>query len=111
MKLLRIHELEAGMVLTESACAAQGQLLLPAATRLNDKHIKVLKAWGVTKVKVEGKEPGLDRLHSGEAAEQFRAIQHDLDERFGDTVRNPVMEEIRRVAEIQIQKRIIKGIA
>ena len=54
MATLDTGELRSGMVLTEAVRNAQGTLLLSAGRTLTDKDIRVLKAWGVGEVAVDG---------------------------------------------------------
>lgn len=51
-----IEELEEGMVLAEDIKGSQGNLLLTAGVALTEKHIRVMKTWGISLVQIEGEE-------------------------------------------------------
>ena len=56
MPILAVTQLEKDMVLCKDVKSMQGRLLLNAGTILDDKHIKIMKTWGITVAAVEGEE-------------------------------------------------------
>jgi len=83
-----LGDVEAGMVLREPAVNHQGQVLLPKGASIAEKHLRILKTWGVLTVDVEGDEDPAPSVDSGEEAERLRA-------------------RYRRVADDPVQKRIL----
>jgi len=56
MGILNIKEVKAGMKISQPVGNYQGQLLLPSGTVLSDRHLKLLKTWGIVELHVEGIE-------------------------------------------------------
>lgn len=54
MGSVNLSDIQTGMTLAEDLCGANGRFLLPAGTVLDDKHLRVMKIWGVTAAEVEG---------------------------------------------------------
>jgi len=98
MGVLSLSELEAGMVLEQPLFNSKGLMLLPAGTRLTEKHLATLKRWGVRQAAIEG--IGRERLTDDAAAhldpELLEAIDSALDEKFtsGD---DEIMAEVKRI--------------
>lgn len=65
-----VEELEEGMVLAEDIKGSQGNLLLTAGVSLTDKHIRVMKTWGISMVEIEGEE---EVAYTPEQFEQAKA--------------------------------------
>lgn len=105
MHRVRLDELEPGMVTAQPVHNLQGILLLGEGAVLTDRTIQVLKTWGVPSVYVRdgGGSGGGDEGTDGELS---RTIQEALDRKFSRVPDHPVMREIRRVAAIQIRKRL-----
>jgi putative nucleotidyltransferase with HDIG domain len=53
MSTVPIGELQIGSVLSADVKSKQGRLLLVAGTKLEDRHIKILKTWGVYEAPVD----------------------------------------------------------
>ncbi|PIP80873.1 MAG: hypothetical protein COW84_02885 [Gammaproteobacteria bacterium CG22_combo_CG10-13_8_21_14_all_40_8] len=58
MQKIKIDDAELEMVVAEQVKGAKGQLLLAQGTVLTEKHIRVMKTWGVTSLMIEGGEDG-----------------------------------------------------
>ena len=54
MAFILIDELEIGQALAEDLLSSKGQLMLPAGTKLTEKHIRVFKNRGIEEVEVKG---------------------------------------------------------
>ena len=50
-------ELRAGMTLAAPVHDRSGRLLIPAGMTLQDKHLRVLRAWGVSEVRIQDGDP------------------------------------------------------
>ncbi|MEE9465719.1 MAG: hypothetical protein V3W14_09145 [Candidatus Neomarinimicrobiota bacterium] len=53
MGIINIEDLQAGMVLAKDVTEARGQVLLTAGQTVQDNHLRIFKAWGVTEADVE----------------------------------------------------------
>ncbi len=54
MKNINVSELIEGMVLSKDAVDIRGRVILSAGNYIKDKHIKIFKSWGISKVCIEG---------------------------------------------------------
>lgn len=54
MSLLAMDQIEPGMVLDKDALDRNGRVLLRADTELNEKHLRMLKSWGVEHLDIQG---------------------------------------------------------
>ncbi|MBF0611662.1 MAG: hypothetical protein G8345_07080 [Magnetococcales bacterium] len=52
MAILPLNQVAAGMVVAKDVLDMSGRLLLGRATIVTEKHIKILKTWGITEVHV-----------------------------------------------------------
>ena len=89
------------MVVAQNVTNKHGNTLLAKGSELSEKHITVLKAWGMTEVDVEG----VDRAQverekiEGLPAEAVASIKKELKELFPDFGDDPLMQEIYRVVK------------
>lgn len=60
MPLYAIDDLEIGMILSKDIKDRTGRTLLTADMALQEKHIKILKTWGISVVEVQGDEAQAD---------------------------------------------------
>ena len=104
MICLKIDEVKFGMILAESVYNQQDLLLLEQGVSLTKKRIWMLKTWGVDEVCVKGKPRG--DAKNAETAEMAakEAIENELKDKFADVADDPVMLEIMKVANRQLQK-------
>ena len=54
MANLNIDSIQAGMVLAADVQDRQGRVLLREGMELNDKHIRMLKTWGINLIDIVG---------------------------------------------------------
>lgn len=54
MGMIRLEDLKLGMQLSEELLSSNGRFLLPKGTVLEEKHLRILKIWGVTEAEVSG---------------------------------------------------------
>ncbi len=103
MTVVRINELQVGMEVAEPVKSNQGVTLIRRSVVLTDKHLKILKAWGITEVTViEGdgdetvSDDGVENLVDIEATED---VQKHVDFLFQKTDKNvPFIQELYRLA-------------
>ncbi len=55
MKIIKLEELEPGMVLARDVKGRFGRGLLLSGNMVTEKHIKIFQSWGITEVIVEKK--------------------------------------------------------
>jgi hypothetical protein len=101
MGILNINELKEGMVLAADVKNKHGNIMIRQGMTLSEKHIMLLKAWGVTEADVEGADR--DQLHQEEmktvSPEVIEAIEKNLREFFPPLEGNEIMSEIYRIAK------------
>ncbi len=56
MPRIALSKAETGMIVTEDVKGPKGQPLLGSGVELNEKHLRILKTWGVQHITVEGEE-------------------------------------------------------
>jgi hypothetical protein len=86
------------MELTREVCNAQGMCLLMAGTVLTARHLKMLRAWGVTQVVIAGRPGAPERPARATDGRDRQALTAELQRMFGTLVDDPRMAEIFRVA-------------
>jgi hypothetical protein len=100
MGILNINELKEGMVVAADVKNKHGNIMIRQGLALTEKHIMLLKAWGITEAGVEGFDR--DQLHQEEmktvSPEVIEAIEKNLCEIFPPFEGNPIMSEIYRIA-------------
>lgn len=94
------------MVLAESACDTAGRMLLGAGTTVEERHIKILRTWGVVEVSVEGEgdgeeadtiAPEIRKLATAYVKRQFQGFRPG---EFGkETMRRVAMRKALRLAK------------
>jgi len=106
--IIPIQEASAGMVLRESVKDSIGRILLPAGAELAERHIEKLQSWGIENIDIEPQDTGEDAGNLlgklGEtAANEFREkLGPILDARFKGIKEDPLMDDLRQLAEEHI---------
>lgn len=59
MTYLRLEQIELGMITASDVCDRRGKLLIKKEISLTQKHLRTLKAWGVSEVAVTRQMPDL----------------------------------------------------
>jgi hypothetical protein len=57
MALVEIDSLVPGMKVGKDVVESSGQTLLRSGTEINEKHLRILRSWGVQQVDIEGDKP------------------------------------------------------
>lgn len=95
-----------GMTVAKSVFTIQDALLLKSNVQLTEKSIYMLKSWGVRELWVDGTaEDGIAVQVNTETALRD-TIDESLRIKFSETLPDPVMEEIMRVAGNLLEKRL-----
>ena len=103
MRRILLKEACAGMSLATDAVNAQQMLLLKKGTALTEKSLQMLKSWGVETVCIAQSET--EDSETPGPADNSAAVQEELLSQFADTVENPIMAEICRVAAEIVHER------
>lgn len=89
MAKLTIGDIEAGMILASDVKDRAGRVLLKSGIELVEKHLKILKSWGVVQVEIAGGErvtayqmviehhPELQQEAEGIVKELFRHVDSE----------------------------------
>lgn len=112
MGKVSIDDLDSGMVLAADAIANDGRVLLKAGASVTQKHIGVLKAWGLLELDVAGvsrEEIEANSIAKVERA-QWEAAQAQVRHRFRhmDTSYPPVAE-LLYITTLRRLERIFQG--
>ncbi len=108
MALLEIDSLTPGMKVGKDVVEASGQVLLRTGTEITEKHLRVLRSWGIQQVEIEGPKPPdnedsllaratpavLDRVHAT-VATRFRHAD-PAHPGIAELMRLAVLDELRQ---------------
>ncbi len=99
MSIIRIHDLQAGMILSEDVYDINSRLLLSKGTKIESPHIRIFKMWGIAEVNIAGvgkndEQPGpvVDPGFMEEVWENTKFIFKHTD------FKHPAVDEIFRIA-------------
>ena len=101
MALLDIDSLTPGMKVGKDVIEASGQVLLRSGTEITEKHLRVLRSWGIQQIDIEGPKPpdSEDALLARATPAMLAGAQAIVDERFHHTdAAHPAIVELRRLA-------------
>jgi hypothetical protein len=107
MHLIDLNKAKPGMTLAKSVSTLQDQLLLKSDVRLTEKNIHILKSWGIQEIWID-EEAGESAAASMDSGNELRAsIDEALRAKFSETLSDPLMEEILRIAGNLLEKRLL----
>ncbi len=108
MLLINLDEAKPGMVLVKPVYTLQDVLLLKSGVQLSEKNIHVLRSWGIQEIWVEGVS---DESRS-ERVKQENELRDSIDKalrlKFSESLPDPVMEEIMRIAGNLLERRFLE---
>jgi hypothetical protein len=105
--IIAIDEIKVGMVLSDDVINPQGLVLIKKGVQLTDKHIKVLKRWGITSISItDFADAAADTRPSTEIIqEKLAEIEAQLESRFAGCEHSEIMMNIKRcVHEYQVDR-------
>lgn len=111
MGMIKTELLKIGMTLTEPVKNFQDGLILTSGTVLTEKHLKALKAWGITEVQVNaelkaGQEDSIEVLLDQTDVEMRQRIEEEVNRLFQKCDReDPVIQELMRLVVLQELKK------
>jgi HD-like signal output (HDOD) protein len=98
MALMKVEKLMPGMVLSEDVIGANARLLLTKGLELGDKHLRILKMWGVFEVFVDAPDSD-DSNDALTDSEHFGMISEDVKKKFSNLDSgHPAISEILRLS-------------
>jgi hypothetical protein len=114
MGIINIEDIKPGMILKKELRDRSGLVLLSAGQEVTEKHLKILKMWGITEAEILGVEreeaasrvtSQIDPLMLQEAEAKFREEFRHAD------LKNPFMNELFRLLILRkvLQKSGEKG--
>ncbi len=107
MAKLKIDQLQAGMVVTADVKNIDDVLLVPAGCTLSERHIRILRTWGIPEAHVKtGREEGTgSQIGESSAVELPPELIQKIKARFWDLDEaNAVHQEILRLVLRREQK-------
>jgi hypothetical protein len=108
MNLIDLDNAKPGMTLAKSVYTQQEVLLLKPDVRLTEKNILILKSWGIHQIWIDDAagENVVVRMSPEHEIRTF--IDDELRAKFSETLPDPLMEEILRIAGNLLEKRLLK---
>ena len=101
MGILNINDIKEGMTLAADVKNKHGNIMIKQGMSLSEKHIMLLKAWGIAEADVEGFNR--EQLHQEEmktvSPEVIEAIEKELSDFFPPLEGNEIMSEIYRITK------------
>jgi hypothetical protein len=111
MGILNINDLKEGMTLAADVKNKHGNIMIRQGMTLSEKHIMLLKAWGIAEADVDGFNR--DQLHKDEiktvSPEVIEVIEKELHEFFPPLEGNEIMSEIYRITKKLKIKQIMES--
>ena len=98
MQEITVVDARSDMILAADVIHDHQTLLLRKGVALNDKNIKILKSWGITRIKVNSDPHPEDGAAPADPIAFIEAIEDRMNHRFGETDGNEIKNEIQRVA-------------
>ena len=101
MGILNINDLKEGMTLAADVKNKHGNIMIRQGMTLSEKHIMLLKAWGISDADVDGFDR--DQLNEEEmktvSPEVIEVIENELRAFFPSLEGNEIMSEIYRITK------------
>lgn len=105
MHLIDLDKAKPGMALAKPVSTLQDRLLLKQDVVLTEKNIHILKSWGIREIWIV-EQAGEEAAESKNPENEIRAsIDEALRAKFSETLSDPLMDEIMRIAGNLLEKR------
>lgn len=99
MGIIRINELQPGMVLADEVRDISGRLLLGKGKTIQPSHFKTFKIWGVTEVNIRGNNDDKEEIKPNFDPEQYEKIKETTQQVFCySDLEHPAIKEIFRLS-------------
>ncbi len=112
MGLINITALKEGMVLAEDVRDRNGRFIAASATALTDKHIRILKMWGVVEANIQGvtKEEVEQQLTEDIDSATLEAAEKLTRDRFAlNDIEHPAVRELYHLCVARKAREILQG--
>ncbi len=109
MGVINLEDIEAGMILDRDIVNRNGLVLLKAADQITEKHLRILKMWGITEADIKGieKEAILDRAAAEIDPRLLEEATTKSQEIFRHTDReHPFIKELLRLVTLHLLRRL-----
>lgn len=109
--VIKFESLQAGMVLAGPVLNHHGAVVLPAGSTVEEKHLRLLKLWGVAEVDVAGQEePSAEKVEVDLRLDPALAGENDaVDERFRYVQDQELMMALKAEVKRHLLRRIAPG--
>jgi hypothetical protein len=110
MGMVLLDDLRPGMLVGLDVLDSAGQVLLRQGMQLTERHLRVLRAWGVSQVDIEGAGAGLQEAAVVATQEQQEEIQRRINRLFlKANLDHPVIKELQRLGEMRMLRQLVRG--
>jgi hypothetical protein len=107
-RIIETDGLQAGMILKKSIYNRFGQMIMPEGTKLEDKHKRILKTWGVASISIVDNSAA-DSVEDNEFDENLREKAADLlKQRMRWNPRNFLEESLYQIAIRRTIEKLIR---
>lgn len=109
MPSIDVDSLQDGMKIAADVVNLHGQLILKKGVSIEEKHMRILKAWGVQTVEVESAGGTHAQAESANSLseEQMGLIEEALTDVFGkENLQQPLMKQLYQVCLARKAKRV-----
>ena len=113
MGVVNVDDLKEGMVLAVDLIDGRGRFLLGRGTVLEDKHLRIMKIWGITAADIEGvnREELAQRALKQFTPKILKEAQTYVDELFCTSLEpHDALEELKRLCLLRTAQKISLGI-
>ena len=100
MGKIHTNNLAPGMILGADIRDRSGRLLLGAGTELSERHLYILRTWGVIEVEIAGADDNKEDLKSGKSVDPalWAAVEREITPLFRHADNNhPAIKELMRM--------------
>ena len=108
MGRVSVRSLREGMVLEAPLKTPEGRAILAQGTVLTDKHIRMLKIWGVTDAEVEGFEDESLQAEEALKSEQLARAASLVGRWMPPPGEDPFLQEVARIGAEEVALRLLK---
>ncbi|MFV0422167.1 HDOD domain-containing protein [Oleidesulfovibrio sp.] len=111
MGKLNVDDLKTGMVLAEDVMGRDGRRLLGAGAELEERHLRIFKAWGVTEADIEGVDRSdmEQELEAELPLEVLEAARARIEQHMHSHSDSELEHELRRIATLRLSHTILRN--
>lgn len=108
MAIVKLEHVNSGMVVANNVKDRSGRILISINTELTDKHIRILKTWGIRSVEIVTADQKIEEeLTINISAEQLTEAKNTVDMLFKNANRDhPVIKELIAFATQRLARKL-----